>query len=154
MKRTKSKPQRSQDLERMKRLELVAQLRLRHCSYAEIRTQVMEKMKRDTYSKATVKEDIDACKAIWRESMESGESSAGMEVERAKDIIHELWSQYDISKQSTGIGDVRYIAEIRAHQQEIRKMLGLYAPEKKEVSGEISFASLLMESGMVESDAE
>lgn len=52
-----------------------------------------------------------------------------------------------------GLGDVRYISEIRAQLQELRKLLGLYAPEKKEVSGELGFAALLMESGMLD-DAE
>lgn len=49
-----------------------------------------------------------------------------------------------------GLGNVAYISEIRAQLQERRKLLGLYAPEKKEVSGELSFANLLMESGMLD----
>lgn len=49
-----------------------------------------------------------------------------------------------------GLGNVSYISEIRAQLQERRKLLGLYAPEKKEVSGELSFANLLMESGMLD----
>ena len=49
-----------------------------------------------------------------------------------------------------GFGNVSYISEIRAQLQERRKLLGLYAPEKKEVSGEFSFANLLMESGMLD----
>ena len=52
-----------------------------------------------------------------------------------------------------GLGNVSYISEIRQQLQERRKLLGLYAPEKKEVAGELSFANLLMESGMLE-DAE
>lgn len=48
------------------------------------------------------------------------------------------------------LGNVSYISEIRAQLQERRKLLGLYAPEKKEVSGELSFANLLMESGMLD----
>lgn len=52
-----------------------------------------------------------------------------------------------------GFGNVAYIAEIRQQLQERRKLLGLYAPEKKEVSGELSFANLLMESCMLD-DAE
>ena len=52
-----------------------------------------------------------------------------------------------------GLGNVAYIAEIRAQLQERRKLLGLYAPEKKEVAGELSFANLLIESGMLD-DAE
>jgi len=53
----------------------------------------------------------------------------------------------------TALGDVSYIAEIRQQLSERRKLLGLYAPEKKELSGEMSFASFLMESGMID-DAE
>lgn len=49
-----------------------------------------------------------------------------------------------------GLGNVSYISEIRAQLQERRKLLGLYAPDKKEVSGELSFANLLMESGMLD----
>lgn len=49
-----------------------------------------------------------------------------------------------------GLGNVAYISEIRAQLQERRKLLGLYAPDKKEVSGELSFANLLMESGMLD----
>lgn len=48
------------------------------------------------------------------------------------------------------LGNVSYISEIRAQLQERRKLLGLYAPEKKEVAGELSFANLLMESGMLD----
>ena len=48
------------------------------------------------------------------------------------------------------LGDPSYIAEIRKQLEERRKLLGLYAPEKTEVSGGLSFASLLVESGMLE----
>lgn len=49
-----------------------------------------------------------------------------------------------------GLGNVAYIAEIRAQLQEYRKLLGLYAPEKRELSGGLSFANLLMESSMLD----
>lgn len=49
-----------------------------------------------------------------------------------------------------GLGDVSYITEIRRQLEERRKLLGLYAPEKTEVSGGLSFASLLVESGMID----
>ncbi len=49
-----------------------------------------------------------------------------------------------------GLGNVAYIAEIRQQLQEYRKLVGLYAPEKKEVAGELSFANLLIESGMLD----
>ena len=43
-----------------------------------------------------------------------------------------------------------YISEIRKQLEERRKLLGLYAPEKKDVSGSLSFASMLIESGMID----
>ena len=52
------------------------------------------------------------------------------------------------------LGDPSYIAEIRKQLEERRKLLGLYAPEKKEVSGGLSFASLLVESGMIDEAEE
>ena len=52
------------------------------------------------------------------------------------------------------LGDPAYIAEIRKQLEERRKLLGLYAPEKKELSGGLSFASLLVESGMIDEAEE
>lgn len=51
------------------------------------------------------------------------------------------------------LGDPSYISEIRQQLAERRKLLGLYAPEKKDISGEVSFTSFLIESGMLD-DAE
>lgn len=51
------------------------------------------------------------------------------------------------------LGNPAYISEIRQQLAERRKLLGLYAPEKKDVQGGISFASFLMESGALD-DAE
>lgn len=48
------------------------------------------------------------------------------------------------------LGDVSYISEIRQQLAERRKLLGLYAPEKKDISGDMSFAALLIESGMID----
>ena len=48
------------------------------------------------------------------------------------------------------IGDPSYIAEIRMQLAERRKLLGLYAPEKKDIQGGMSFASFLIESGMLD----
>jgi hypothetical protein len=49
-----------------------------------------------------------------------------------------------------GLGNPAYISEIRQQLAERRKLLGLYAPEKKQVEGEMSFANFLMESGMLD----
>lgn len=51
------------------------------------------------------------------------------------------------------LGDPSYISEIRQQLAERRKLLGLYAPEKKDISGGVSFTSFLIESGMLD-DAE
>ena len=57
------------------------------------------------------------------------------------------------SENVVGLGNPAYIAEIRAQLAERRKLLGLYAPEKKDIQGEMSFTAFLMESGMID-DAE
>lgn len=48
------------------------------------------------------------------------------------------------------LGDPSYISEIRMQLAERRKLLGLYAPEKKDIQGGMSFASFLVESGMLD----
>lgn len=53
-----------------------------------------------------------------------------------------------------GLGNPAYISEIRKQLAERRKLLGLYAPEKREIQGELSFASLLMESGVIDEDEQ
>jgi hypothetical protein len=49
-------------------------------------------------------------------------------------------------------GDVSYISEIRHQLAERRKLLGLYAPEKKSISSDVSFAAFLIESGVLDED--
>ena len=48
------------------------------------------------------------------------------------------------------LGDPSYIAEIRKQLEERRKLLGLFAPEMKDFNGNVSFASLLIESGLLD----
>ena len=52
-----------------------------------------------------------------------------------------------------GLGNPAYISEIRQQLAERRKLLGLYAPEKRDIQGSMSFSAFLMESGMID-DAE
>lgn len=54
------------------------------------------------------------------------------------------------TKNIVGLGNPAYIAEIRQQLAERRKLLGLYAPEKRDIQGSMSFASFLMESGMLD----
>lgn len=51
-------------------------------------------------------------------------------------------------------GDPRYLDIIHKALIERRKLLGLYAPEKKDISGGMSFSALLMETGLVEDEKE
>lgn len=60
---------------------------------------------------------------------------------------------YGIEEQRTnvvGLGNPSYISEIRQQLAERRKLLGLYAPEKKDISGGVSFSSFLIESGLID----
>lgn len=52
-----------------------------------------------------------------------------------------------------GLGNPQYISEIRQQLVERRKLLGLYAPEKKDISGDMSFAAFLVESGIIDTEA-
>lgn len=49
-----------------------------------------------------------------------------------------------------GLGNPAYISEIRQQLAERRKLLGLYAPEKKDITGDVSFSSFLVESGLLD----
>ena len=49
-----------------------------------------------------------------------------------------------------GLGNPAYISEIRQQLMERRKLLGLYAPEKRDIQGGMSFSAFLMESGMID----
>lgn len=46
-------------------------------------------------------------------------------------------------------GDPRYLEVVHKNLVERRKLLGLYSPEKHEMSGELSFYNMLMETGQV-----
>lgn len=49
-------------------------------------------------------------------------------------------------------GDASYISEIRHQLAERRKLLGLYAPDKKSIIGEVSFGAFLIESGIIDEE--
>lgn len=58
------------------------------------------------------------------------------------------------SEELTNCGDPRYLEIIHKNLMERRKLLGLYAPDKKEVSGDLSFTNLLMQTGIVEDEEQ
>ena len=49
-----------------------------------------------------------------------------------------------------GLGNPAYISEIRQQLAERRKLLGLYAPEKRDIQGGMSFSTFLVESGIID----
>lgn len=166
------------------RLEIVSQMFLRQHTVRQIRAEVMKRLNLQTYSTATVQNDIKTVlEELQQQRLDNAEYALQLELERIDETCRELWGQWEKSKEDyvrtmkkrkgvpkfgdeggkskttqietrestvIGLGNVSYISEIRAQLQERRKLLGLYAPEKKEVSGELSFANLLMESGMLD----
>lgn len=46
-------------------------------------------------------------------------------------------------------GDPRYLEVIHKNLAERRKLLGLYSPEKRELSADLSFTNLLMQTGII-----
>lgn len=166
------------------RLEIVSQMFLRQHTVRQIRAEVMKRLNLQTYSTATVQNDIKTMlEELRQQRLDNAEYALQLELERIDETCRELWAQWEKSKEDyvrtmkkrkgvptfgddggktkttaietkeqtvVGLGNVAYISEIRAQLQERRKLLGLYAPEKKEVSGELSFANLLMESGMLD----
>lgn len=75
---------------------------------------------------------------------------------KGKDKNDNSIETYSVEEQRTnvvGLGNPAYIAEIRQQLTERRKLLGLYAPEKKDIRGGVSFSSFLIESGLLD-DAE
>ena len=51
-------------------------------------------------------------------------------------------------------GDPRYLDVVNRNLAERRKRLGLYSPEKKEVTGDLTFANLLMQTGIIDDKEE
>lgn len=96
-----------------------------------------EKSKED-YISETIKDKASVSKKKGADGKPTGENTATP--------YHSEKTRRNVA----GLGNVAYISEIRAQLAERRKLLGLYAPEKKSVSGEVSFASFLMESGMLD----
>ena len=105
----------------------------------------------------------DTCRELWEQWEKSKENFTRQTRKQKGSPTHDAQTgQTSIRTTQTertetdiqGLGDPSYIAEIRKQLEERRKLLGLYAPEKKELSGGLSFASLLVESGMIDEAEE
>lgn len=87
----------------------------------------------------------------------SGNEEGGDGQQQQQQPQREQMRTYNVErteKEVIGLGNTAYIAEIRQQLMERRKLLGLYAPEKREMSGTMSFAQLLMESGKIDEAEE
>lgn len=133
------RPYQSAKQKREARLEIVSRLYKRGMSKTDIRLEVMKELNLKTYDRKTLDKDIQILLDRWREGNNANIGSAiELELARIDDTICELWSQWEQSKKKFGIGDPRYIAEIRQQLIERRKLLGLYAPERREVKGDVT----------------
>jgi hypothetical protein len=133
------------------RQNIVSELYLRQYSVRQIRQEVMTRLDLPTCSTQTIHRDIQQLLEEWHDDRcDNLDRAITMELERIDAACRELWEAWESSKKSNGTGNVSFITEIRQQLQERRKLLGLYAPEKREVAGEMSFAAMLMESGMLD----
>lgn len=142
-----SKPQdRRRQQVRLARLEIVATLYKRGYSIRKIQSEVMKRLDLRTYALGTVHSDIKILMEEWRENrIEDMDAALQLELERIDDMVKEAWEAWGKSKT-----DPRYLEIINKLLIERRKLLGLYAPEKKDIQGGMSFASFLVESGMLD----
>lgn len=134
------------------------------------------------YSLRTVHKDVHTLLEEWKETrIEDVDKAIQAELVRLNEMEKEAWQEWDKSKQDhekkrakqqktsgeggddavrmeqqreevIGFGDPRYLDIVHKCGIERRKILGLYAPEKKDISGEMSFANFLMETGIIEDE--
>gem|GEM_PF-322615 len=117
------------------RLEVAATLYRRGYSIRKIREEAMARLGLASYSLQTVHRDVRSLLAEWRESrLGDMDAAVQLELERIGEAVRECWGQWEASKQGGARpGDVSYITEIGRQLVERRKLLGLYAPERREV---------------------
>lgn len=166
-----------EELLRIQRRKIVAEIKLKGGTYRDIQSAVKTRMHIETYSLATVKKDWEAClKEFQQERIENTEQLVTLELQRIDKIIVEAWEAWEKSKKAKSTekkgtprtageiatlyikevqtaqecGDPRYLDVIHKQLMERRKLLGLYAPEKHDVTGDLSFAQLLMQTGVEE----
>lgn len=161
------------------RLNVVAPLLVKGYTLREIRVNVMETLGLKTYSLCTVYNDTKRLMEEWRdERVAEIDHLVALELRRLDARDKELWEQWEKSKeesvetvttlrggvedgtgrarqserrvkQVTGLGDVAIMREIRENAAERAKLLGLYAPAKAELSGELNVGEALMTSGVL-----
>ncbi len=143
------------------RMLIVADLYKRGWSISKIAAEVRSRMN-TSCSTRTIWRDIQSLLEEWRSTrIDDVDQRLQLELERIDDAIRELWEQWEKSKTNyiktarkqkgtsshltyqaeqtemevIRLGDPSYIAEIRQQLAERRKLLGLYAATKTEVTG-------------------
>lgn len=122
---------------RAARRAIVADLYRRGYSYGAIQARLREEAGMERTSLSTIHSDVMALLAEWRaERLESIEDYVTLELRRIDDATRALWAEWEKSKEEGARpAAVGYMAEIRQQLAERRKLLGLYAPERREVAG-------------------
>lgn len=122
---------------RAARRAIVADLYRRGYSYGAIQARLREEAGMERTSLSTIHSDVMALLAEWRaERLESIEDYVTLELRRIDDATRALWAEWEKSKgEGARPAAVGYMAEIRQQLAERRKLLGLYAPERREVAG-------------------
>lgn len=169
---------------KLARLEIVAQLYKRGYSIRQIVSEVMKRLDVDKYSVSTCHRDIQTLLSEWRDNrIDNMDYALQLELERIDDTIRELWSQWDKSKEDqrrvgaskktknggvggeecrvenssttiVGLGNPAYMTEIRQQLTERRKLLGLYAPERRDITGDVTLHRPPSEMSTEEIEAE
>lgn len=122
---------------RAARRAIVADLYRRGYPYGAIQARLREEAGMERTSLSTIHSDVMALLAEWRaERLESIEDYVTLELRRIDDATRALWAEWEKSKEEGARpAAVGYMAEIRQQLAERRKLLGLYAPERREVAG-------------------
>lgn len=147
------------------RMDIEAPLYKRGYSIRAIADEVKARLGLPTLSTRTVHKDIQLLLAEWKEyRIANIDESIQLELERIDEVVREAWEAWDKSKtdyqrrraelkethnangnkpnietkhvdEVVCFGDPRYLEVIHKNLAERRKLLGLYSPEKRELTG-------------------
>lgn len=130
------------------RLPIVYRMVLRRKTEAEIRLAVKEQLNLQSYSASTVHKDVQRCLAMADKEIMDAQKRKQREILEINDTCALLWDKFE--EQADVATQLSIISEIRSQQQERRKLNGDYGPEKKTVSGDMTFTNLLMMTGTID----
>lgn len=152
------------------RTEVMRRLNLKTYSLSTVHSDIQFLLSEWREQRLTDMEDVlqleleridDTCRELWeqweaskKETVKQASKRKGTPSRAGSSSSGITTSSIETKTETTQrLGNPAYISEIREQLKERRKLLGLYAPEKKDVSGSLSFSQLLMETGMLD-DAE